>query len=209
LGSNSTVSRGKALRSLPEADCKGVLERLDVYAAAPDDPQHAVPALAGEAATSRLRVGEWRVLFDRKGEKIEVCVIRRRRESYSMPANTETAEAAEPGAEGLEGRFDMALAGLARSEQTNEEAVPFAIVRRLVDGEVPVTVWREHRALPVEQLAALAHVPAELLVEVEAGREDIPLRVMHALALALRIDLDDLVPWSDGAANTAAVAPPG
>ncbi len=90
----------------------------------------------------------------------------------------------------------MALAGLARAEQTNEETVPFAIVRRLVDGEVPVTVWREHRALPVEQLAALAHVPAELSGGIEAGKEDIPLRVMHALALALRIDLDDLVPWS-------------
>ena len=72
----------KELRGLPKADCKSVLERLQAHAAEPDDPRHAVPALAGEESVFRLRVGDWRVLFDRVGDRIEVCNIRHRRESY-------------------------------------------------------------------------------------------------------------------------------
>lgn len=72
----------KELRELPKADRDSVLERLQAYASDPDDPQHAVPALAGEAPVSRLRVGAWRVLFDRTGDRIEVCRVRHRRELY-------------------------------------------------------------------------------------------------------------------------------
>jgi len=72
----------KELRGLPKADRDSVLERLQAYAADPDDPGHAVPALVGEEPICRLRVGEWRVLFDRIGQRIEVCSIRHRRESY-------------------------------------------------------------------------------------------------------------------------------
>jgi mRNA-degrading endonuclease RelE of RelBE toxin-antitoxin system len=197
----------KALRSLPRIDCTGMLERLETYAADPDDPRHAVPALAGEESTSRLRVGDWRVLFDREDDKIEICVVRHRRESYSMSTDPQVAEPTGLEAEGLEDRFDTALAKLARAEQANLETVPFVIVRRLVDGEVPVTVWREHRGLSQDQLAVAASVPAERLTEIETGKEDVPLRMMHAIALALRVDLDDLVPWSVAAEDPAEAAP--
>jgi mRNA interferase RelE/StbE len=72
----------KELRGLPKADCDRVLERLQAYAADPDDPRHAVPALAGQVSVFRLRVGDWRVLFDRADDRIEVCNVRHRRESY-------------------------------------------------------------------------------------------------------------------------------
>jgi mRNA-degrading endonuclease RelE of RelBE toxin-antitoxin system len=72
----------KELRGLPKADCDSVLERLQAYAADPDNPRHAVPALAGYESISRLRAGDWRVLFDRVGDRIEVCIVRRRRVSY-------------------------------------------------------------------------------------------------------------------------------
>jgi DNA-binding XRE family transcriptional regulator len=119
-----------------------------------------------------------------------------------MSTDMADSNAAAREAEELEDQLDAALLKLARVEQANEETVPFEIVRRLSDGAVPVTVWREYRGLSPEELAAAAHVPAELLGAVERGKEDVPLRTMQALARALRVDLDDLVPWSqadDGA----------
>jgi mRNA-degrading endonuclease RelE of RelBE toxin-antitoxin system len=72
----------KDLRHLPPADRLRVLERVEAFAADPDDPRHAVLALVGAKPTCRLRVGDWRVLFDRIGDKIDVRGIRHRREAY-------------------------------------------------------------------------------------------------------------------------------
>jgi mRNA-degrading endonuclease RelE of RelBE toxin-antitoxin system len=41
-----------------------------------------VPTLAGDDAVSRLRVGDWRILFDRTDDNIQVITVRPRRESY-------------------------------------------------------------------------------------------------------------------------------
>jgi DNA-binding XRE family transcriptional regulator len=98
--------------------------------------------------------------------------------------------------EALEDQLDVVLLKLARAEQANEETVPLEIVRRLSAGEVPVTVWREYRGLSQAELAAAARVEPDILEAVERGKEDVPLRIMHAIAHALRVDLDDLVPWS-------------
>lgn len=72
----------KELQGLPKADRARVLERLDAYAVDPGNPHHAVIALVGEKPTCRLRVGDWRVLFDRVEDKIEVRGVRHRREAY-------------------------------------------------------------------------------------------------------------------------------
>jgi DNA-binding XRE family transcriptional regulator len=98
--------------------------------------------------------------------------------------------------EQLEDCLDAALLKLARVEQANDEVIPFALVQLLSDGGVPTRVWREHRGLSREELAQAASVPVELVVQVESGKEDVPLRSMHALASALNVDLDDLVPWT-------------
>jgi DNA-binding XRE family transcriptional regulator len=113
-----------------------------------------------------------------------------------MSADTTDGNAIARETEELEDQLDATLLKLARMEQANEETVPFEIVQRLSEGEIPVTVWREHRGLSREDLAVAAHVKIELLVAVESGKEDVPLRMMHAIARALRVDLDDLVPWS-------------
>ena len=72
----------KELQGLPKTDRDRVLDRLHAYAADPDNPRHAVIALVGEKPTCRLRVGDWRVLFDRVGDRIEVRGVRHRREAY-------------------------------------------------------------------------------------------------------------------------------
>ena len=124
-----------------------------------------------------------------------------------MSTDIPDGNAAEPGAEGLEDSFDAAQVTLARAEQANHEMVSLATVRRLSEGEVPVTVWREHRGLSLEQLAAFAQVQVDLLAAVEAGKEDVPLRIMYAIARALYVDLDDLVPWSVHAGTAMPAAP--
>ena len=72
----------KELRSVPKADRARILERLQGYADDPDNPRHAVLALVGEKPTCRLRVGDWRVLFDCISDRIEVRGVRHRREAY-------------------------------------------------------------------------------------------------------------------------------
>lgn len=111
--------------------------------------------------------------------------------------------------EELEDRLDAALLKLARVEQANDEVIPYAVVQLLSDGAVPTKIWREYRGLSQEELARAANVTAELVAEVEAGKEDMPLRSMHALARALNVDLDDLVPWATDAdeAGHAAQSP--
>ena len=123
-----------------------------------------------------------------------------------MSTDMADGNAAAREAEELEDQLDAALVKLARVEQANEETVPFEVVRRLSDGDVPVTVWREHRGLSREELAAAAHVQTELLEAIEGGKQDVPLRTMQAIARALRVDLDDLVPWSQEDDETIHVA---
>jgi mRNA interferase RelE/StbE len=72
----------KELKRLPSADQLRIVERVEAYAVEPDHPRHAVLALVGEKPTCRLRVGDWRVLFDRFETRIEIRAIRHRREAY-------------------------------------------------------------------------------------------------------------------------------
>ncbi|MBV9784446.1 MAG: helix-turn-helix transcriptional regulator [Acidisphaera sp.] len=90
---------------------------------------------------------------------------------------------------------DLLLFKLAQIESANEELVPMALVKRLSAGEPPVLVWREHRGLAPDALARKASVTPETLQAIESGSAEGNLRTMSALARALRIDLEDLVPW--------------
>ena len=75
-----------------------------------------------------------------------------------------------------------------------DEAVPFEIAGRLLDGESPVRVWREYRGLTVTALGAAAGISAAYLSQIERGRREGTLSTMAAIAKALRVGLDDLVP---------------
>ena len=75
----------------------------------------------------------------------------------------------------------------------DEEVVPFAVAERLLDGENPVRVWREHRGLSSAALAEAAGLSQPYLSQIETGNRDGTLRVMATIAHALHIDIDDLV----------------
>lgn len=79
---------------------------------------------------------------------------------------------------------------LARGE---EELIPLEIVNRLIDGENPIRVWREHRGLSAKKLAEIAGISAAYLSELETGKKEGSLSTFKNIAMALRLDLDDLV----------------
>jgi DNA-binding XRE family transcriptional regulator len=74
------------------------------------------------------------------------------------------------------------------------EWVPGEVVDRLIAGEHPIRVWREHRGLKSQDLARHAGISPALLSEIENGKKEGSIKTLAALARALRVDLDDLVP---------------
>ena len=73
------------------------------------------------------------------------------------------------------------------------EAVSHEVMRRLVEGESPLRVWREHRGLTQTALAERAGVDKTYISQIEAGRKSASVRVMSRLGAALGVSLDDLI----------------
>lgn len=98
--------------------------------------------------------------------------------------------------ERLEDAEDIASAKLVaeRIARGEEELVPGAVVRRLVEGENPITVWREHRGLSVSGLAERAGISQSYLSQIESGKREGRISVLSAIARSLSVDLDDLLP---------------
>ena len=76
----------------------------------------------------------------------------------------------------------------------DDEKIPAAFAVRLIDGDNPVRVWRQYRQLTQTALAARAGITQSYLSEIESGKSEGSVKVLAALAHALAIDLDDLVP---------------
>ena len=75
-----------------------------------------------------------------------------------------------------------------------DEFVSAAIADRLIDGESPLKVWREHRALSQSALARASGVNRVQIADIEADRATGSVQTLRALADALRVTVDDLLP---------------
>ncbi|HEX3416588.1 MAG TPA: helix-turn-helix domain-containing protein [Stellaceae bacterium] len=73
--------------------------------------------------------------------------------------------------------------------------LPAELVRRLMDGEHPVRVWRVHRSLGRDALAAAAGIAPSYLSEIETRRKPGSFSALAKLAAALQVSLDDLAAW--------------
>jgi len=71
--------------------------------------------------------------------------------------------------------------------------LPGALVDRLLDGESPVRIWREHRGLSARRLAEMSSVSAGYLCEIEAGRKPGSSTALHGIAQALRVPMETLI----------------
>jgi hypothetical protein len=84
------------------------------------------------------------------------------------------------------------LAEVAYARTQDQETIPEAMVRRLVSGENPITVWREHRGMTLRALADAARLDPGYLSQLENRKRAGPVATIKKLATALRVDLDDL-----------------
>jgi mRNA interferase RelE/StbE len=82
---------------------------------------------------------------------------------------------------------------LERIEAGTEELVPAAVVDRLLNGDAPLEVWRDHRNLTQTELARCSGVNRVQIIDIEAGRKTGSVITLRKLAAALQIDMEDLI----------------
>lgn len=92
----------------------------------------------------------------------------------------------------LEDRDDRRAYDAAKAAKP--EMVPAAIADRLLAGENPIRVWREHRNLTQRQLADTSGISKPYLSQLENGLRKGAIDVLRQVASALRVDFEDLVP---------------
>ena len=72
----------KELRAVPAADRVRIARRVEAYAADPGAAHHDARRLTNFDPAWRLRIGDWRVLFDLEGDMMLVRRVLHRREAY-------------------------------------------------------------------------------------------------------------------------------
>lgn len=85
------------------------------------------------------------------------------------------------------------LAAYREAKARNEEVFPLAVAQRLVDGEHPIKVFREHRGMTQATLAKAVGLTAMYLSQVETRRRGGSTKALRRIAAALDVDLADLV----------------
>lgn len=97
-------------------------------------------------------------------------------------------------------RLDRLEARLAADpEEALADYPPVELVKRLSAGEHPIRVWRAHRGMTREALAAAAGVAPSYLSEIETRRKPGSFAAIAKLAAALRVSLDDIAAWLNAA----------
>ena len=74
-----------------------------------------------------------------------------------------------------------------------EELIPASVVNRLLAGDNPVRVWREHRGLKTGELAEAAGLSQAYVSQIEAGKREGAIVAMKAISKVLNLNIDDLV----------------
>jgi hypothetical protein len=103
----------------------------------------------------------------------------------------EAVEALED-AEGIAALEDLETR-LARDGAPGPNYLPVAGAERILAGESPMRVWREHRGLTLRELGAKANMPSSYLSEIETGKKPGSVEAWKAIAHALGVRLDTLV----------------
>ena len=89
------------------------------------------------------------------------------------------------------------IAAAERAEQrrlAGEEYVPFALVNAIIHGENALRGWRKYRGLTQDQLATQAKLRKSTVSEIENGKAQGKPATWRALADALNVSVDDILP---------------
>jgi DNA-binding XRE family transcriptional regulator len=81
-----------------------------------------------------------------------------------------------------------------KAVEEGEELVLGELVYAILDGAHPIRAWREYRGLTQGQLAQVAEISVPCLSQLESGKRKGSRAVLSAIAAALDLDLDDVVP---------------
>lgn len=81
-----------------------------------------------------------------------------------------------------------------KRREAGEEYVPAAMVNRLVDGENALRVWREYRQLSLTKLSQVSGVNKSTVSQLENGKAFGRPATWRALADALNVTVDDILP---------------
>lgn len=97
--------------------------------------------------------------------------------------------------EALEDKADAAIIAEFHEayEAGREFMVPEKILRRELEGESSIKLWREHRGLTQQELATRAGISKPYLSQVETGKRKGAVETRSAIARALGVPLDVLV----------------
>lgn len=74
-----------------------------------------------------------------------------------------------------------------------EEGMPHAFVERLIDGENPLSIYREWRGFNQSSLARASGVNRTQIADIEAGRSKPSVVTLKKLVETLNVDMEDLV----------------
>ncbi|MDP9057460.1 MAG: helix-turn-helix transcriptional regulator [Pseudomonadota bacterium] len=99
--------------------------------------------------------------------------------------------------EAIEDRSDGDSAVVAETRRlAGEEYISAAMVDRLLAGENPLRVWRQHRGLTLAVLGEQSGVLKSTISELENGKAQGKPVTWRALADALSVMVDDILPTS-------------
>ena len=121
--------------------------------------------IAETGSTVTLRKRDWRALIARLEELEDTAAVAERR-AYEAKVGKEVAR---------------------RDYLTGDE------VRRILDDESPVKVWREKRELSQRELGEQAGVSSSYLAEIETGKKPGSAEALRKLSRVLAIPMENLV----------------
>jgi DNA-binding XRE family transcriptional regulator len=97
--------------------------------------------------------------------------------------------------EAVEDQDDVAVAAAAdRRRAEGEEYLPSSMVNRLIEGENALRVWREYREVSLTRLAEVSGVNKATVSQLENGKAFGRPATWRALADALKVTVDDILP---------------
>ena len=90
----------------------------------------------------------------------------------------------------------LAAAEAEKRRLDGEEYLPAEMADRIMAGESPLRVWRQHRGMTQQTLAKAAGIGTSFMSQIENGvRKGSPM-VWRRLAEALNVSADDILPAS-------------
>lgn len=76
-----------------------------------------------------------------------------------------------------------------------EETWPHELIVELAETDSRIRTYRKYRGMTVTELADAAGISQPHLSDIENGKKNGSVDVLKRIAIALRVDLDDLVVW--------------